>query len=243
MKDFSWLSRTQLLVKEEGLEILSQKHVLIIGMGGVGSFAAEFIARSGIGTMTIVDGDTVDISNCNRQLPALRTTVGKYKTDIMEERILSINPEIQLNKITEFLSPERMEELLSAQKYDYVMDCIDSVTPKLILIQTALKHQIPLISSMGAGGRYDPTQLKVADVSKSYNCPLAHYVRKRLRHLGIKKGFKVVFSSELPDKDSIMTTDGSNYKRSAYGTMAWLPAAFGGTCASVVVRDILGKND
>lgn len=239
--DFAWLSRTELLVQRTGLETLSSKHVLVVGMGGVGSFAAEFIARSGIGKMTIVDGDVVDISNCNRQLPALRTTVGKYKTDIMEERIKSINPDVELIKITEFLTPERMEELLSNNSYDYVMDCIDSVTPKLTLISMALKYKYPLISSMGAGGRYDPTQIKVADVSKSYNCPLAHYVRKRLRKMDIKKGFKVVFSSELPDKDSIMTTDGSNFKRSAYGTMAWLPAAFGGTCASVVVRELLGK--
>jgi len=242
VNDFSWLSRTELLIGREGLETLAQKHVLVVGMGGVGSFAAEFICRAGVGRLTIVDGDVVDISNCNRQLPALRTTVGEAKTTIMEDRLRSINPEINLTAITEFLSPERMEELLSTQKFDYVVDCIDSVTPKLVLITTALRHNLPLMSSMGAGGRYDPTKIQIGDISKSYNCPFAAYIRKRLRKERIRKGFPVVFSSELPQASSIMRTDGKNFKKSAYGTMSWLPAAFGGACASVVVRDLLGQS-
>lgn len=239
---FKWLGRTELLVKREGLETLASKHVLVIGMGGVGSFAAEFIARSGVGEMTIVDGDTVDITNCNRQLPALQTTVGQPKVHIMAERLKAINPSLKLHILQEFLVPERMAELLEQNNFDYAVDCIDSVTPKLMMLTQCLAKNIPLVSSMGAGGRYDPTALKIADISKTYNCPFAAYIRKRLRYEGVRKGFKAVFSSEEPDADSIMTTDGSNFKKSAYGTMSWIPAAFGGACASVVIRDLLGKN-
>lgn len=238
---FAWLSRTELLVGRQGLETLASKHVLIAGMGGVGSFAAEFICRSGVGRLTIVDGDTVDLSNCNRQLPALQTTVGQLKTEIMRERLLAINPALELTTIPSFLNPDEMETLVSTGNFDYVVDCIDSVTPKLYLITTALKYKIPLMSSMGAGGRYDPTKLQIGDISKSYNCPFASYVRKRLRKMGVKRGFTVVFSTELPQRDSLMHTDGSKFKKSAFGTMSWIPAAFGGACASVVVRGLLGK--
>jgi tRNA A37 threonylcarbamoyladenosine dehydratase len=238
--DLAWLSRTALLVGDEALRSLAQKHVLIVGMGGVGSFAAEFICRSGIGHLTIVDGDVVDISNCNRQLPAMHTTVGQLKVDIMKERLLSINPNIQVTTINEFLTPTRMEELLKDGNFDYAVDCIDSVSPKLMMIETAMKYNIPLMSSMGAGGRVDVTQIKISDISKSYNCPLAFYVRKRLKRVNIRKGFKVVFSSEPVNPDSLMLTEGTQYKRSAYGTMSWIPAAFGGACASVVIRDLLG---
>ncbi len=241
MSDLAWLSRTHLLVGDAGLTQLQNAHVLVVGLGGVGSFAAEFIARSGIGTMTIVDGDVVDPSNRNRQLPALATTHGQSKADLMAERLTAINPALQLRVVKEFLTPEKVREILEAGPYDYVMDCIDSITPKLTLLATSLDYAYPLISSMGAGGKYDPTQLRVADLFDTYECMLAHYVRKRLKKYGITSGIKVVFSTEKIQKDSLMLTDGNNFKRSAYGTVSYIPATFGSVCASVVIRELLGQ--
>lgn len=239
MNDISWLSRTELLVGNENVIKFTKKHVLVVGMGGVGSFAAEFICRSGIGEMTIIDGDTVDPSNRNRQLPALATTHGKLKVDIMAERLKAINPELKLHVIKDFINPEMVDEIISQNKFDYMVDAIDSFTPKITFLSAAIKYNIPIVSSMGAGGKLDPTQMKIVDISKTYNCPLAHQVRKRLRKLGIKKGLTAVFSPELPIKESLMLTDGSNYKKSAFGTISYLPATFGATCASVVIRGLM----
>lgn len=242
MNEFAWLSRTELIVGREGLEKLAKKHVLVVGLGGVGSFAAEFICRSGVGEMTIIDGDTVDISNVNRQLPATQKNVGQAKAEWMEERLTSINPNLKIHVIKEFLRPTPMTELLENNKFDYVVDCIDSFTPKLHLIEGAFKMGFPLVSSMGAGGKVDPTKIRIAPIQKTFNCKLAKMVRKKLRRRGITKGFKAVFSEELPMKESLMMTDGSNFKKSAYGTMSFLPAAFGCACASVVVNDLLAGN-
>lgn len=239
MMDISWLSRTEALVGREALEKLANSHVMVLGLGGVGSFAAEFIARSGVGKMTIIDGDTVDPSNRNRQLPALATNHGQPKAEIMKERLLAINPELQLNVIQEFILPQNIPSLLDL-KPDYCVEAIDSITPKLFFIRLALDAKIPFVSSMGAGGKVDPTKIKVADIGKTYNCKLAQHIRKKLKKHGIKKGVKAVFSTELPDKESLLYTDGSNFKKSAYGTMSYLPAAFGGTLASVVIRDLMG---
>jgi tRNA A37 threonylcarbamoyladenosine dehydratase len=211
-------------------------------MGGVGSFAAEFIARGGIGKMTIVDGDTIDPSNRNRQLPALATNHGQRKVSIMAERLLSINPELSLQVVDEFIRPEAIAQLLDTDAH-YIIDAIDSLTPKLTCLKTAHEKGLSIVSSMGAGGKLDPTQIKVADISKTYNCPFAQQIRKQLRNGGIRKGLKVVFSTELPDKNSIMRTDGSNFKKSAYGTMSYLPATFGATLASVVIRDLMAQNN
>jgi tRNA threonylcarbamoyladenosine dehydratase len=238
MKDTAWLSRTELLIGKAKLERLIGAHVLVVGMGGVGSFAAEFICRSGIGEMTIVDGDVVDPSNRNRQLPALATTHGQSKADIMAERLLAINPELKLHVIREFVRPEAVEALLS-DNLDYVVDAIDSITPKLTFIKTAYARGLRMVSSMGAGAKLDPTQLQVADISKTYNCPFAQQIRKQLKQAGIYKGIKVVFSPEEPIKESLMLTDGSNFKKSAYGTISYLPATFGATVASVVIRDLM----
>jgi tRNA A37 threonylcarbamoyladenosine dehydratase len=242
MVDFSWLSRTELLIGRENINKLSNAHVLILGMGGVGSFAAEFIARGGIGKMTIVDGDTIDPSNRNRQLPALATNHGQRKVSIMAERLLSINPELSLQVVDEFIRPEAIDQLLDTDAH-YIIDAIDSLTPKLTCLKTAHEKGLSIVSSMGAGGKLDPTQIKVADISKTYNCPFAQQIRKQLRNGGIRKGLKVVFSTELPDKNSIMRTDGSNFKKSAYGTMSYLPATFGATLASVVIRDLMAQNN
>ncbi|MFM7054123.1 MAG: ThiF family adenylyltransferase [Bacteroidota bacterium] len=238
MNDLSWLSRTKLLIGEDSLIQLTTKHVMVVGMGGVGSFAAEFIARSGIGKMTIIDGDVVDPSNRNRQLPALATTHGQSKVQIMAERLRAINPEIELNVVQEFVNPEMVKAQLEHQP-DYIIDAIDSITPKLTFISLAHQSQIPLVSSMGAGAKVDPTRLQVVDISKTYNCPFAQQIRKGLRKLGIKKGIKAVFSPEEPIRESLMLTDGTNFKKSAYGTISYMPATFGAVTASVAIRDLM----
>ena len=238
MTDISWLSRTSLLIGEETVRALTQKHVMIVGMGGVGSFAAEFIARSGIGKMTIIDGDVVDPTNRNRQLPALATNHGESKALIMAERLKAINPEIELNVVKEFVNPEMVLQQFS-YKPDYLIDAIDSITPKITFIRMAYESGLPLVSSMGAGAKLDPTQLRVVDISKTYNCPFAQQVRKNLKGHGIRRGVKVVFSPEAPIKESLMLTDGRNYKKSAYGTISYLPAVFGAVTASVVIRDLI----
>jgi len=238
MTDLSWLSRTELLIGRPKLDRLQQAHVLVVGMGGVGSYAAEFICRAGVGRMTIVDGDVVEPSNRNRQLPALSTTHGQPKADVMGERLLAINPDLQLTIKHEFITPDTADALLNTP-FDYVVDAIDSLTPKITLIRAAKARKMKIISSMGAGGKLDPTHLKVVDISKTYNCPFAQFIRIRLRKHGISRGVKVVFSPEVVSKDALMFTDGSNYKKSAYGTISYLPAAFGGVCASVVIRNLI----
>jgi tRNA threonylcarbamoyladenosine dehydratase len=232
-----WKQRTRLLVGDKGIDALQNAHVLIVGLGGVGSYAAEALCRAGIGQLTIVDGDVVDPTNRNRQLQALATTHGQGKAVLMQERMLQINPDVKLNVISEFQDPDMVIALLK-NPFDYVIDAIDSISPKVHLIKTALEMGHKIVSSMGAGGKMDPTQLKVVDISKTQNCPMAYYLRKRLKYVGIKQGVKAVFSTELPDKNSIMTTDGTNFKKSAYGTISYIPAVFGMTCASVVIRDL-----
>ncbi len=238
--DFSWLSRTELLIGKEALQTLATSHVMVVGLGGVGSYAAEFIARSGVGKMTIIDGDVVDPTNRNRQLPALATNHGELKALVMAERLKAINPELELNVISEFIDPDMVLEKISTTP-DYIIDAIDSITPKVTFIKSAVEHKLPIVSSMGAGAKLDPTQLKVVDISKTWNCPFAQQIRKLLKKQGIYKGIKVVFSPEDPDKNSLMLTDGSRFKKSSYGTISYLPAVFGAVAASVVIRDLISQ--
>ncbi|MBL7767284.1 MAG: tRNA threonylcarbamoyladenosine dehydratase [Chitinophagaceae bacterium] len=235
-----WLERTDLLIGADHLEKLQQTNVLLVGLGGVGSFAAEFLARAGIGKMTIVDGDVVDITNVNRQLPALHTTVKQSKALLMEERIKAINPGIQLRTINQFLNPDDTIEVVNSEDYDYVLDCIDSITPKLNLIKTAIDKGCKIMSSMGAGGKVDSMKVQYADISRTHMCPFAFYLRKRLRKLDIHSGLMTVFSEESPNHESIKTTDGTNFKKSFYGTISYIPALFGLNMASWVIRDACG---
>lgn len=241
--DKSWLERTELLIKEEGVEKLNNATVLVVGLGGVGSFAAEFLARAGIGKMTIVDGDTVDITNINRQLPALHSTIGKHKVEVVAERLMDINPQLELVKINEFLNPERMGEVLDSGNFDYILDCIDSITPKVSLILAAKRRRIKIVSSMGAGGKSDPAKVMVRDIHKTAECHLAKQVRKRLKKEKIDKGIRCVFSSEIQDEDSLKMTDGSNFKRSFYGTISYIPAIFGLYAAAEVINHLVKKTD
>lgn len=237
-----WTERAELLFKKEGLEKLKNSNVLIVGVGGVGSFAAEFIARAGVGKMTIVDGDVVDITNINRQLPALHSTVGVAKIDVVGNRLMDINPELQLTKIKEFLSPERAFEIVTSE-FDYVMDCIDSVTPKLNLIIASKRKKIKIISSMGAGGKMEAAKVKVSDISKTKNCYLAKTIKRRLKEVKIDKGVKAVYSSEIQDASSLRMTDGKNFKKSFYGTNSYMPGLFGLHAAETVIRYLLKKED
>lgn len=235
-----WQERAELLFRPEGLEKLTNANVMVVGLGGVGSFAAEFLARAGVGKMTIVDGDVVDITNVNRQLPALHSTVGRPKVEIVGDRLMDINPELQLTRLEEFLSPERAFELIS-KDYNYVLDCIDSLTPKLNLIIAAKRKRVKIISNMGAGGKFLSEKVKVRDISKTEYCPLAKQVRRRLKKEGISGGVKVVYSDERPDYDSVKMTDGTNFKKSFYGTNSWMPALFGLHAAQTVVMHIIER--
>ena len=235
-----WQERAELLFKEEGLTRLRNSNVLVVGLGGVGSFAAEFLARAGVGNMTIVDGDTVDITNINRQLPALHSTVGLPKVKIVGDRLMDINPELNLVRVEEFLSPERAIEIVTPD-FDYVLDCIDSVTPKLNLIVAAKRKKVKVISNMGAGGKLLSNKIVVKDISKTDVCPLAKNIRKRLKKAGISSGVKAVYSLEHPDETSLKTTDGTNFKKSFYGTNSWMPALFGLHAAETVVKHLIGK--
>jgi tRNA A37 threonylcarbamoyladenosine dehydratase len=238
--DISWLSRTSLLLGEDAVCELTTKHVMVVGLGGVGSFAAEFVARSGVGKMTIIDGDVVDPTNRNRQLVALATNHGKPKALIMAERLKAINPELEVKVVQSFINPEMVEQLLQLQP-DFIIDAIDSITPKITFMKMAYESKLPLVSSMGAGGKMDPTQMQIADLSKTYNCPFAQQVRKHLKHHGIKQGIATVFSPEKNKKESLILTDGSNFKKSAYGTVSYMPAVFGAVAASVAIRGLLGQ--
>jgi len=239
-KDSSWLSRTSLLIGEKALHTLTLSHVMVVGLGGVGSYAAEFIARSGVGKMTIIDGDVVDPTNRNRQLPALATNHGESKALIMAERLKAINPELELTVIREFINPDMVLQQLTGTP-SYIIDAIDSITPKITFIKMAWENGLPIVSSMGAGAKLDPTRLQVTDISKTYNCPFAQQIRKQLKKHNIRRGIKVVFSPEEPVKKSLMLTDGKNFKKSAYGTISYLPAVFGAVAASVVIRDLIKK--
>lgn len=236
-----WQERAELLFKAEGLTNLKNANVLIVGLGGVGSFSAEFLARAGVGNLTIVDGDTVDITNINRQLPALHSTVGMSKVQLVGDRLLDINPELNLIRIQEFLSPERAFEIVTSE-FDYVLDCIDSVTPKLNLIIACKRKKVKIISCMGAGGKMEAAKVKVADITNTTNCFLAKTIRKRLKEHKIDK-LKVVFSSEIQDESSLKMTDGSNYKKSFYGTNSYMPGLFGLYAAETVIRYLLKKQN
>ncbi|MFN8240111.1 MAG: tRNA threonylcarbamoyladenosine dehydratase [Bacteroidales bacterium] len=236
-----WLSRTELCIGRNGIEKLRGSNVLVVGLGGVGAYAAEMISRAGIGRMTIVDGDTVHPSNRNRQLPALISNEGKLKAEVMGARLRDINPDLDLTVIAEYIKDERMIEILEAG-FDYVVDAIDTLSPKVFLIFHSLRLGYPVVSSMGAGGKFDPTSIRISDISETTDCTLARILRKRLHRLGIREGFRAVYSPELVDKSRIIETDGEQNKKSVVGTISYMPAAFGIACSSVVIRELAGLN-
>ena len=234
-----WQERTLLLMGEEKLDKLASSVVAVIGLGGVGGYAAEMLARAGVGRMILLDSDSVSVSNKNRQLLALDSNIGRKKAEVMAERLRDINPALEMTLIDEYLTQDNVEALLSPCKLDFLVDAIDTLTPKLSLIHYCVNAGIPLVSSMGAGAKYDATKVRLTDLSKSRNCPLAYIVRKKLRKMGIEKGFPVVFSEELPDNDAIVETKGETNKKSQVGTISYLPAVFGCVCAQAAIAHII----
>jgi len=262
-----WQERTALLLGEEALLRLREAVVVVAGLGGVGAYAAEMVARAGVGRMVLIDSDRVGESNKNRQLLALDSTLGRLKTEVMAERLLDINPELHIVKVPEYLTedniPEVFENALREMALcgssdpdgaltdepaastglapDFVIDAIDTLAPKIALISHCVHSGIPLVSSMGAGAKLDATKVRLTDISKSYNCPLAFILRKKLRKIGITKGFPVVFSEELPEREAIVPTEGERNKKSQVGTVSYIPAVFGCVCAQAAVRHLSGR--
>jgi len=237
--DPDWLSRTRLLAGNDVLERLRSSNVLVVGLGGVGAYAAEMICRAGVGKMTIVDGDRVHPSNRNRQLIALKSNEGLPKVFVMGERLRNINPALDLTIINEYLKDDRMTEVLD-MGFDYLVDAIDTLSPKVFLLKHAVSRKIPVVSSMGSGGKVDPLRISICDISETTDCPLARILRKRLHKLGIRDGITAVYSNEKTDKTKVVPTEGEPNKASIVGTISYMPAAFGIACSSVVIRDLGG---
>ncbi len=237
-----WKDRTHLLLKESKLSVLENSHVLIVGLGGVGAYAAEMLCRAGIGKLTLVDGDVIEQTNRNRQLPALLSTEGELKTEVLKRRFLDINPDIEITTIGEFLSGERIGQVLDMNSYDYVIDAIDTISPKVFLIIEALKRNMPIVSAMGAGGKLDPSKIQISDISKTHQCSLAASVRKRLKKHEIVKGFKCVFSTEIPLENVSVEEVECQFKRTTTGTISYMPAIFGCWCASVCINDLIQED-
>ena len=231
-----WKQRTRLLLGEEKSERLSCAHVLIVGLGGVGAYAAEMLCRAGVGRLTLVDADTVQPTNLNRQLPALHSTLGQPKVEVLASRFRDINPDVELTVFPVFLKDENIPWLLDAAHYDFVVDAIDTLAPKCHLIAEALKRRIKIVSSMGAGAKSDITQVRFADIWDTYHCGLSKAVRKRLQKMGIRHKLPVVFSTEQADPKAVLLTDDEVNKKSTCGTVSYMPAVFGCYLAEYVIR-------
>ena len=238
-KEFvNWQQRTELLLGREKTERLRRAHVLVVGLGGVGAYAAEMLCRAGIGHMTIVDADTVQPTNINRQLPALHSTLGQYKADVLAARFRDINPDIRLDVLPVYLKDEAITELLDSERFDFVVDAIDPVAPKCYLIYNALKRGLKIVSSMGAGAKSDITQVRFADLWETYHCGLSKAVRKRLQKMGMKRKLPVVFSTEQADTNAVVLVDDEQNKKSTTGTVSYMPAVFGCYLAEYVIKRI-----
>ena len=232
----NWKQRTELLLGEDIMARLQSAHVLVVGLGGVGAYAAEMICRAGVGRMTIVDADTVQITNLNRQLPAMHSTLGMFKADVLEARFKDINPDLELKVLPVFLKDENIPDLLDADEYDFIVDAIDTLSPKCYLIYHALQRRIKIVSSMGAGAKSDITQVRFADLWDTYHCGLSKAVRKRLQKMGVKRKVPVVFSTEQADPKAVLLTDDEMNKKSTCGTVSYMPAVFGCYLAEYVIK-------
>ncbi len=233
-----WDDRTKLLLGDDKYKQLQNKHVLVVGLGGVGSFAAEFLTRAGVGKLTIVDPDIIQETNINRQIQATHSNIGQKKAFVLAKRLVDINPDLHLKALDYFLHEQEIDEILTMAHYDYVVDAIDTFTPKILLIQKTLKANLNLVSSLGTGGRLDPTQIKIADISESYGDKLGRQLRKKLHKLGIFEGFKVVFSPEPRRPEALLYVEERN-KKTTLGTISYIPAVFGAYCAYTVINDLI----
>ncbi len=234
----NWQQRTELLLGEDKMKRIRASHVLIVGLGGVGAYAAEMLCRAGVGQMTIVDADTVQPTNMNRQLPAMHSTLGMEKAEVLAARYRDINPSIQLAVLPLYLKDENIPELLDAAHYDFIVDAIDTISPKCFLIYEAMKRRIKIVSSMGAGAKSDITQVRFADLWDTYHCGLSKAVRKRLQKMGVKRKHPVVFSTEQADSKAVLLTETERNKKSTCGTVSYMPAVFGCYLAEYVIKRI-----
>ena len=233
-----WQQRTELLLGKDKTERLRRAHVLVVGLGGVGAYAAEMLCRAGVGQLTLVDADTVQPSNINRQLPALHSTLGQTKAEVLAARFRDINPDIQLKVLPVYLKDEAIPALLDSARFDFIVDAIDTVAPKCYLIYHALQRGLKIVSSMGAGAKKDITQIRFADLWETYHCGLSKAVRKRLQKMGMKRKLPVVFSTEQADPEAVMLVDGEQNKKSTAGTVSYMPAVFGCYLAEYVIRKL-----
>lgn len=236
--DNRWTDRTALLLGEDKMERLARSHVLVVGVGGVGAYAADMICRAGVGEMTIIDADTINVTNINRQLPAMHSTLGQSKVEVMAQRLRDVNPDIKLHVLETYLTEEAVFPLLAAQKFDFVVDAIDTIAPKCALIMETLRRGIPIVSSMGAGAKSDITKIRFADLWETYHCGLAKAVRTRLKKAGVRQSLPVVFSTEQADRNAVVIVEGEQNKKSTAGTISYMPAVFGCYLAEYVIRKI-----
>ncbi len=239
MIDGTWYQRTQLLYGEERMQRLVASHVLVVGLGGVGAYAAEMLCRAGVGHLTLVDSDVVSVTNINRQLPALHSTIGRPKVQLLRERFLDINPQAEIVAIAEYLDETGVPKLLDATSYDFVADAIDTVRPKCALIEGCLDRHIPIISAMGAGAKTDIRRIRQTDISKTSQCGLAKVVRQTLRHDGyVHVPLPVVFSDEPVRREALLTVEGERNKKSTAGTTAYITATFGNWLAWYILENL-----
>ena len=237
----SWTDRTELLLGKDKMRRLRNAHVLVVGVGGVGAYAAEMLCRAGVGELTIIDADSVQLTNINRQLPATHATLGRSKVEVLAERFREINPDIKLHELPIYLKEEDVKGLLSGSnnsQFDYIVDAIDTIAPKCALISEAMRRDIPIVSSMGAGAKSDITQIRFSDIWDTYHCGLAKAVRTRLKKEGLRRSLPVVFSTEQADRNAIITIKGEQNKKSTTGTISYMPAVFGCYLAEYVIRKL-----
>lgn len=218
---------------------LAAARVLVVGVGGVGAYAAEMLCRAGVGQLTLVDADTVQPTNINRQLPATHATLGRAKVEVLAERFRDINPALRLRVLPVFLKDEAIPALLDEEQPDFVVDAIDTLSPKCHLIAEALRRKLKIVSSMGAGAKSDITQVRFADITETYHCGLSKAVRKRLQQMGVKRKLPVVFSTEQADRQAILLTDEEQNKKSTCGTVSYMPAVFGCYLAEYVIKNLI----
>ncbi|NCC09614.1 MAG: tRNA threonylcarbamoyladenosine dehydratase [Bacteroidia bacterium] len=232
----AWQQRTELLFGEEKMNRIRAARVLVVGLGGVGAYAAEMICRAGVGHLVIVDADTVQPTNINRQLPALQTTIGRVKAEVLAERFKAINPDLELTVHALYLKDDNIPQLLDSEPFDFIVDAIDTISPKCFLLAEALKRRIKVVSSMGAGAKSDITQVRFADLWETYHCGLSKAVRKRLQKMGLKRKLPVVFSTEQADEKAVILVEDERNKKSTCGTVSYMPAVFGCYLAEYVIK-------
>ncbi|MBQ8283163.1 MAG: tRNA threonylcarbamoyladenosine dehydratase [Paraprevotella sp.] len=233
-----WTERTELLLGADKMERLKKAHILIVGTGGVGAYAAEMLARAGVGKLTLLDADKVQLSNLNRQVIALHSTLGEDKVRVLERRLKDVNPDLNVTARAEFLEEGSVKTLLTENKFDFVVDAIDTIAPKCALIMEAMRLKVPIVSSMGAGAKTDVTQIRFADLWSTYHCGLSKAVRTRLKKEKMQRPLPVVFCTQQADMNAVVKVEGERNKKTTTGTVSYMPAVFGCYLAQYVISNL-----